>query len=161
MPTAGNPRKEIPMNHSFHLIPTFHHDIAYLRPESWYTETAVRIFDRAIAIMQENEEYTYTVEQAYFFEEYWNTHPEKQELLQLLTQRGQLHFAPGFFAVPDMSMLSGESLYMQAYYGQKILGKTVFVHHRTSFVFSIIAQRKRKCQCLDSPLLKNYNNIIT
>jgi len=122
------------MNHSFHLIPTFHHDIAYLRPESWYTETAVRIFDRAIAIMQENEEYTYTVEQAYFFEEYWNTHPEKQELLQLLTQRGQLHFAPGFFAVPDMSMLSGESLYMQAYYGQKILGETVGYVPETAYI---------------------------
>ena len=47
-----------------YLIPTFHHDIAYLRPESWYTETATRIFDRAVAIMKENPEYTCTVEQA-------------------------------------------------------------------------------------------------
>lgn len=122
------------MNHILHLIPTFHHDIAYLRPESWYTETAVRIFDRAIAIMQENEEYTYTVEQAYFFEEYWKTHPEKQELLKDLTANGQLHFAPGFFAVPDMSMLSGESLFMQAYYGQKILAETVGYVPKTAFI---------------------------
>ncbi len=57
-----------------HLIPTFHHDIACLRPESWYTETATRIPDREIAILEENREYTFTVEQAYFLDEYWKTH---------------------------------------------------------------------------------------
>ena len=117
-----------------HLIPTFHHDIAYLRPESWYTETAVRILDRALAIMEENDEYTYTVEQAYFFDEYWRTHPEKQESMKKFTQRGQLNFAPGFFAVPDMSMPSGESLYMQAYYGKKILAETVEYEPKTAFI---------------------------
>ena len=79
-----------------HLIPTFHHDIAYLRPESWYTETATRILDKAISIMLENSDYTYTVEQAYFFDEYWNSHPETHDILKMLTERGQLHFAPGF-----------------------------------------------------------------
>lgn len=119
---------------SLHLIPTFHHDIAYLRPESWYTETAVRILDRAVEIMSANDDFTYTVEQAYFFDEYWRTHPEKQELLKSLTEKGQLCFAPGFFAVPDMSMLSGESLYMQAYWGKKILRETVGYEPKTAFI---------------------------
>lgn len=122
------------MSPVFHLIPTFHHDIAYLRPEAWYTETASRIFDRAIAIMLENKDYTYTVEQAYFFDEYWKTHPERRASLKSLTESGQLHFAPGFFAVPDMSMLSGESLYMQAYYGKKILAETVGYVPETAFI---------------------------
>ena len=117
-----------------HLIPTFHHDIAYLRPESWYTETATRIFDKAISIMQENSDYTYTVEQAYFFDGYWNSHPEMHDILKMLTERGQLYFAPGLFAVPDMSMLSGESLYQQAYYGKKILSETVGYEPKTAFI---------------------------
>lgn len=117
-----------------HLIPTFHHDIAYLRPESWYTETATRILDRAISILQENREYTFTVEQAYFFDTYWKTHPEKHEILKNLTKQGQLHFAPGFFSVPDMSMLSGESLFQQAYYGKKILAETVGYVPKTAFI---------------------------
>ena len=117
-----------------HLIPTFHHDIAYLRPESWYTETATRILDKAISIMQENSDYTYTVEQAYFFDGYWNSHPEMHDMLKMLTERGQLHFAPGLFAVPDMSMLSGESLYQQAYYGKKILSETVGYEPKTAFI---------------------------
>lgn len=117
-----------------HLIPTFHHDIAYLRPESWYTETATRILDKAIGILQENRDYTYTVEQAYFFDGYWNTHPEKQEILKTLVEQGQLHFAPGFFSVPDMSMLSGESLFQQAYYGKKILAETVGYVPKTAFI---------------------------
>ncbi|MBQ2720190.1 MAG: hypothetical protein IJF23_01515, partial [Clostridia bacterium] len=122
------------MDKNLHLIPTFHHDIAYLHPESWYTEFATRILDKAIEIMQENEEFTYTVEQAYFFDEYWKTHPEKREILKTLTEKGQLHFAPGFFAVPDMSMPSGESIYMQAYYGKKILQETVGYEPKTAFI---------------------------
>ena len=117
-----------------HLIPTFHHDIAYLRPERWYTETATRILDQAISILQENREYTFTVEQAYFFDTYWNAHPEKHEILKTLTERGQLHFAPGFFSVPDMSMLSGESIYQQAYYGKKILAETVGYVPETAYI---------------------------
>ncbi len=122
------------MNPALHLIPTFHHDIAYLRPESWYTETATRIFERAVEILRENPSYTYTVEQAYFFDGYWQSHPEQREILKSLTENGQLHFAPGFFAVPDMSMLSGESLFMQAYYGKKILAETVGYVPKTAFI---------------------------
>lgn len=122
------------MDRKLHLIPTFHHDIAYLRPESWYTEVATRILDTAIEIMQENSEFTYTVEQAYFFDEYWKTHPEKHEILTELTKNGQLHFAPGFLAVPDMSMPSGESIYMQAYYGKKVLAETVGYEPRTAYI---------------------------
>ena len=117
-----------------HLIPTFHHDIAYLRPESWYTETADRILDKALSILCENGDYTYTVEQAYFFEHYWNSRPEKREILKDLAARGQLHFAPGFYAVPDMSMPSGESLFQQAYYGKKILSETVGIVPKTAYI---------------------------
>ena len=122
------------MNKTLHLIPTFHHDIAYLHPESWYTEFATRILDKAIEIMQENEEFTFTVEQAYFFDGYWKSHPEKRELLKELTEKGQLHFAPGFYAVPDMSMPLGESIYMQAYYGKKVLKETVGYEPKTAFI---------------------------
>ena len=119
---------------TLHLIPTFHHDIAYLRPESWYTETATRILDKALEILRDNRDYTYTVEQAYFFETYWNSHSEKRRLLKELTDNGQLHFAPGFYAVPDMSMLSGESLFQQAYYGRKILERTVGYAPKTAYI---------------------------
>lgn len=119
---------------NLHFIPTFHHDIAYLRPESWYTETAVKILDRAIALMEEDENYTYTVEQAYFFDEYWRTHPDKQETMRRLVEKRQLHFAPGFWAVPDMSMPSGESLFMQAYYGKQVLESTVGYTPKTAFI---------------------------
>ena len=71
-------------NKILHLIPTFHHDIAYLRPESWYTETATQILDKAISIMQENSDYTYTVEQAYFFDGYWNSHPDNHKGMRSL-----------------------------------------------------------------------------
>lgn len=126
--------KDASREQTHYLLPTFHHDIAYLRPEAWYTETATRIFDQAIGIMQDDPEYTYTVEQAYFFEGYWQSHPKKQALLKRLVEQGQLHFAPGFYTVPDMSMLSGESLFQQAYYGKKILADTVGYLPRTAYI---------------------------
>ena len=45
------------MDTKLHLIPTFHHDIAYLRPESWYTERATAILDKALQLMEKMESY--------------------------------------------------------------------------------------------------------
>lgn len=122
------------MEPKLHLIPTFHHDIAYLRPESWYTERATAILDKAIELMEADEHYTFTVEQVYFFREYWNTHPELHDRLRLYVRRGQLHFAPGMWVVPDMTMLSGESMFMQATLGRNFLAETVGYRPRSAFI---------------------------
>ncbi len=108
-----------------HIVPTFHHDISYLKPERDYHANASRILDKAISLMEEDSEYTYTVEQAYFFERYWQENPDKQEKLVAFYKSGQLNFAPGFWVVPDMCMPSGESIYMQATYGKRAL-KNIF-----------------------------------
>ena len=62
---------------NIHVVPTFHHDIAYLQPESVYTKMATDILDKALTLMEQDETYTFTVEQAYFFREYFEKHPEK------------------------------------------------------------------------------------
>ena len=117
-----------------HLVPTFHHDIAYLRPEKDFTAAAVRITDRAMELLEQNPDYTYTIEQAYFFEEYWNTHPEKQDLIRDFVRQGRLFFSPGFFAVPDMCMPDGESLFMTASFGRKILRALCGAEPRCAYV---------------------------
>ncbi len=113
------------------LIPTFHHDIAYLKPEKWYTQRAVSILDEAVKLLEQNENYTYSVEQTYFFKEYWETHPEKQESLKKFIQEKRLVLAPGFWSVPDMCMPSGESIFQNATYGRRFLKKIVDVMPRT------------------------------
>lgn len=109
------------------IIPTFHHDIAYLKPEKDYHEMATAIMNKAILLMEKSAEYTFTVEQAYFFYIYWDEHPEQREKMKKFVKNGQLHFAPGLWTVPDMCMPSGESIYMQATYGKRFLKKSVDV----------------------------------
>ena len=50
-----------------YVVPTFHHDIAYLQPERVYTDWADKILTKAIEIMRNNADYCFTVEQAYYF----------------------------------------------------------------------------------------------
>ena len=79
---------------NIHVVPTFHHDIAYLQPESVYTQMATNILDKALTLMEQDETYTFTVEQAYFFREYFEKHPENHAKLTEFAQKGQLQFAP-------------------------------------------------------------------
>ncbi len=116
------------------IIPTFHHDIAYLKPERDYHDMATAILDRAVELMQKDSHYTFTVEQAYFFQRYWQEHPQMHGLLQELTENGQLHFAPGFWSVPDMCMINGESVYQQATYGKRCLAESVGYRPQTAFI---------------------------
>lgn len=102
-----------------YLVPTFHHDIAYLRPEKEYTARCMQLLDEAVRILAENPEYNYFVEQAWLLEAYWDARPEKRDLLRELAQEGRLCMEPGFYAVPDMTIPDGESLYMQATVGRK------------------------------------------
>ena len=122
------------MNTKIHVIPTFHHDIAYLQPERVYTKMATDILDKALSLMEQDETYTFTVEQAYFFKHYFETHPEKQADMVKFAGNGQLQFAPGFWSVPDMCMPNGESLYMQAVLGKRLLKETVGVEPRACFI---------------------------
>lgn len=117
-----------------HLVPTFHHDIAYLKPEADYTAMATEIVDKAVSFLRKDPTYTYTVEQAYFFKEYWETHPELQEELCGYVQQGRLTFAPGFWSVPDMCMPSGESIFQNATYGRRLLHDLTQAAPRTAFI---------------------------
>ncbi len=119
---------------NIHVVPTFHHDIAYLQPESVYTKMATDILDKSLSLMEQDETYTFTVEQAYFFREYFENHPEKHQQLIAFAQKGQLQFAPGFWSVPDMCMPAGESLYMQATMGKRLLKDTVGYEPRAALI---------------------------
>ncbi len=122
------------MSTKIHVVPTFHHDIAYLHPECYYTELATRILDQALAFMEQDETYTFTVEQAYFFKGYWESHTEKQEAMIRFTKTGQLQFAPGFWSVPDMCMPAGESMYMQVILGKRLLKNTVGAQPKAALI---------------------------
>ena len=117
-----------------YLVPTFHHDIAYLRPEAEYTARCLEILDEALNILKENPEYRYFLEQAWLLEAYWDARPEKRDLMRALAQEGRLRCEPGLYAVPDMNLPDGESLYMHAAVGGKIVRDTLGLKPRVCMI---------------------------
>lgn len=122
------------MKDRYHIIPTFHHDIAYLLPETWYYSRATEILDKAFVLLEKYDKYSFTVEQAYFFFRWLNAHPEQIEKARKYVSEGRLSLAPGFWTVPDMGIPDGESIYMQATLGKRTLRDTVGFDPRTAFI---------------------------
>ena len=117
-----------------YLVPTFHHDIAYLRPEAEYTARCLEILDEALEILKDNPEYHYFLEQAWLLEAYWDARPEKRSLMRALAKEGRLCCEPGLYAVPDMNLPDGESLFMHAAVGGEIVRRTLGVSPRVCMI---------------------------
>lgn len=106
-----------------YIVPSFHHDIAYLRTESYYNQRAMDIIDQFLDIAEQHAEYRFFIEQAYLLEEYMDRRPQNARRLAAAIRRGQCAVDPGFYAVPDMNLAPGESMYMQASVGRMVLDK--------------------------------------
>lgn len=117
-----------------YLVPTFHHDICYLRSEKVYTNGCMMILDEALRILSANPEYHFFVEQSWLLEEYWDARPEKRDQMRRLAQEGRLCIEPGLYAVPDMTLPDGESLYMHAAIGRKIVKETLGIEPRVCMI---------------------------
>lgn len=117
-----------------YLVPTFHHDIAYLHPEEYYTKGCFAILDEALYILEHNPEYRFSLEQAWLLEQYWDARPENREKLRKFAAEGRLAVEPGLYAVPDMNLPDGESLYMHAALGRKIVEDTLGIKPRVCMI---------------------------
>ncbi len=101
-----------------HLVPSFHYDVVYLKSYQEYLEMSLAIIDRALDILSADPDYTFTMEQVILLEEFWSLRPEKRELLQKFFDAGRFDVAPAMYAMPDMNMIDGESMFMQAKVGK-------------------------------------------
>lgn len=107
-----------------HIISSFHYDYIYLKDSESYFEISFRILDKALDILEKEQDWCFTIEQTILVEEYLRRFPEKKGLMQNFVQEGRLAFAPGMYVMPDMNMIDVESLCLQAKYGKKFLKDT-------------------------------------
>ena len=122
------------MRKNAYLVPSFHHDIVYLRSEADYTRGCFQILDEALNILENNKEYCFFIEQAWLLEKYWDARPEKRALMRSLAEEGRFAVEPGLYAVPDMNIPDGESMYMQATVGRKIVRETIGAEPRVAMI---------------------------
>ncbi|MBR2906041.1 MAG: alpha-mannosidase, partial [Lentisphaeria bacterium] len=93
-----------------HIISTFHYDYIYLQDSESYFEISFRILDKALDILEKEQDWCFCIEQTILVEEYLRRFPEKKGLMQNFVQEGRLAFAPGMYVMPDMNMVDVESL---------------------------------------------------
>ncbi|EIP97200.1 alpha-mannosidase [Opitutaceae bacterium TAV1] len=103
---------------TLHLLPTFHHDIAYLRRCDEYLADCEKIIDEALRILTAEPDYTFMIEQVYLLDWYWEKRPDRRSALKRFYDAGRLTVAPGMWTVPDLNLPDGESLLRQVRIGK-------------------------------------------
>ena len=139
-----------------HLISTFHYDYIYLKGSREYFETSFRILDRALAMLERNPEWNFTVEQVILLEAYVEKHPEQLPSLRRFAAEGRLCFAPGMYVMPDMNLIDGESLFLQAKYGKAWLRDRLGVEPESCWIADCWGHHAQLPQILAQSGYKGY-----
>ncbi|HRJ73053.1 MAG TPA: glycoside hydrolase family 38 C-terminal domain-containing protein [Terrimicrobiaceae bacterium] len=98
---------------AIHIVPSFHYDVAYLKPFQAYLPDCFQIINEALDLLERHSEYRFLIEQVLLLEEYWKSLPARRDQLVRLARDGRLAVAPGMYVMPDMNHPDGESLFQQ------------------------------------------------
>jgi alpha-mannosidase len=102
-----------------HLIGSSHQDIAWMdSPEKCREQRDVAVITPALNIMREHPDFRYGMENTLNLMEYLERHPERREEVVRLTREGTMEWG-ATYNQPYESMLSGEQLVRELYFGRK------------------------------------------
>ncbi len=108
-----------------HIISSSHQDIAWMdSPEKCIAYRDTNCITPALAMMAKDPAYSFTMENMLNLMEYLERHPERAEEVGRLTRQGRMEWG-ATFNQPYESLLSGEQLVREAYFGRLWLKKTV------------------------------------
>ena len=108
-----------------HIISSSHQDIAWMdSPEKCIVFRDTNCITPALAMMARDPVYSFTMENMLNLMEYLERHPERAAEVGRLTREGRMEWG-ATFNQPYESLLSGEQLVRQAYFGRLWLKRTV------------------------------------
>ena len=114
---------ESPKSWTIHLLSSSHQDIAWMNsPEACMEYRDTHCITPALAMMAENAEYCFVMENMLNLMEYLDKHPERREDILRLTREGRMEWG-ATFNQPYESLLSGEQLVRETYFGRRWLKK--------------------------------------
>lgn len=116
------------------VVPSFHYDVVYLKNYKEYLLDSFTILNEALDILEKNPEYTFLVEQVILLIEFWDAYPEQRGKLVKFARQGRLEAAPGMYVMPDMNMIDGESMFMQAQVGVDWLSENIGICPRVCWI---------------------------
>lgn len=110
-----------------YLSANHHSDLVWRYPYAEYTKIREEQFKNLLMLAKKHKKFHFAVEQAEVLRIYLEDHPEDNDLVQKLFNTGRLEVFGGF-CIPDLNMISGESIVRNFLSGRKIykelLGKT-------------------------------------
>jgi alpha-mannosidase len=107
-----------------HIISSSHQDIAWMdSPEKCVIYRDTNVITPALAMMAKDPAYSFTMENMLNFMEYIERHPDRAEEIARLTREGRMEWG-ATFNQPYESLLSGEQLVREAYFGRLWLKRT-------------------------------------
>jgi alpha-mannosidase len=108
-----------------HIISSSHQDIAWMdSPEKCIAFRDANCITPALAMMAKDPAYSFTMENMLNLMEYLERHPERAEEVAGLTRAGRMEWG-ATFNQPYESLLTGEQLVRQTYFGRLWLKRTV------------------------------------
>lgn len=110
-------------NADLHLIMSTHQDIAWMdSPEQCIKDRDEKILTPMLAIMKEDPDYRFDLEDVLFLREYLERHPDRKDELQQYISTGRLGIGASYNQ-PYEDLCSGEMLIREFYAGRKWLKK--------------------------------------
>ena len=107
-----------------HIISSSHQDIAWMdSPEKCIIFRDTNCITPALAMMAKDPAYSFTMENMLNLAEYLERHPERAEEIARLTRAGRMEWG-ATYNQPYESLLSGEQLIRETYFGRLWLRRT-------------------------------------
>ncbi|HOY64844.1 MAG TPA: hypothetical protein PK745_16885, partial [bacterium] len=104
-----------------HAVPHYHFDVEWWKTEEGYNRDVAEILDKALEMLDANEEFTYVIDQALALRPYWRSRPETREKISRYVKEGRIELVGGTLCSPDENIPTGEALARQYVYGKKFL----------------------------------------
>ncbi len=119
-PTTG-PGSDKGQGARLHIISSSHQDIAWMNsPEACIEYRDTHCITPALEMMRKSPDYCFVMENMLNLMEYLERHPDSRDEILRLTREGRLEWG-ATFNQPYESLLSGEQLVRQTYFGRKWL----------------------------------------
>lgn len=102
-----------------HYTPHIHYDVEWIFDRERFQKVGFRNLMEAVAILEEDPEHTFVVDQVPQLEPFFAQFPEMKEKFRNWAQEGRLEATNGLYAEPDVNMVGGEFLVRASIMWQK------------------------------------------
>jgi alpha-mannosidase len=88
------------------VIPHFHYDVSWLNSEKENLERVYKILSRVVEVMQEEKDFKYVVDQAFYLEKLKNEKPKLFNQVADRIREGRIEVVNAGYVMPDLNLIS-------------------------------------------------------